>query len=129
MTSFNIRLDDSGIRNLRNERRKPHNTKAVGEISPYPTIHATQTGIKSTVELDYETHQEQHAQEDAPQAELILRESEERRHVPDRRQQQESVLLDTRNKSERRQLAHNLAAELENDDSEEHKGLGIDIYT
>lgn len=126
MTSFNIRPDDVGTRNLRNENLKPHTTKQVGAVSPYPEIHPAKVGFHEAVER--EVHSLRQQQQSQGEQELIVAEPKERQKH-DRRRQQTPVLLDTRSGSERRQLENNPRTEQALEEQEESLGLGIDLYT
>ena len=132
MTTFNIRPDDAGIRNLRNENLKPHTTKQVGAISPYPEVHPAKIGFHDAVEQEVRSLRQQG--QTPSEQELIVAEREEeqdreRRRRNDRRQHQAPVLLDTRAGSERRQLENNPQTELSDNEQKEHLGLGVDLYT
>ena len=128
MTSFNIRPEDAGIRNLRNERLKPRTTEAVGEVPPYPKVHPTKVGLHEAVEREVNALQQ--SEENEPHQESTAEEDKaERRRPRDRRKQQTAILLDTRSGSERRLLENNPLAELNDDPDYERKGLGIDLYT
>ena len=128
MTSFNIRPDDAGTRNLRNENLKPHTTKQVGAVSPYPEVHPTKIGFHEAVEKEVRSLRQQQNPQDEVEQELIVAEPKERQKE-DRRHHQEHVLLDTRSGSERRLLQNNPLAELAEEEPAEPRGLGIDIYT
>lgn len=127
MTSFNIRPEDAGIRNLRNERLKPRTTKAVGEVPPYPEVHPAKVGFHEAVEREVRAAQQ--PEDNDSKQELITHDEAEKRRPrgPDRRQHQAAILLDTRSGGERRLLENNPLVDL--DSETEHKGLGVDLYT
>ncbi len=128
MTSFNIRPDDAGIRNLRNENLKPHTTKATTAVDPYPKVNPVKIGFQESVlreEIALRGYPEKE-KEQAPAAPQV--ENKDRRS--DRRQQQVPVILDTRSGRERRQLSNNIDTPSANStDQEGHKKVGIDLYT
>ncbi|VAW85205.1 hypothetical protein MNBD_GAMMA18-1134, partial [hydrothermal vent metagenome] len=49
MTSFNIRPDDVGIRNLRNDNLKPRATKPATAIDPYPEVQLVKVGLHEMI--------------------------------------------------------------------------------
>ncbi len=128
MTSFNIRPDDVGIRNLRNENLKPHTTKATTAVDPYPSVNPLkigfqESGLHEEVALKGYPEKEKQPAPAAPQVENKDRRS-------DRRQQQVPVILDTRSGRERRQFSNNTDTPATNhSDQEARKTVGIDLYT
>ncbi|MCF6217194.1 MAG: hypothetical protein L3J62_01410 [Gammaproteobacteria bacterium] len=128
MTSFNIRPDDVGIRNLRNENLKPHATKATTAVDPYPAVNPVKIGFQESA-LREDIALKGYPDKEKQQAPTAVQEENKHRHN-DRRQQQVPVILDTRSGRERRQLSNNTdAVSTHNTDQEGRKTVGIDLYT
>ncbi len=128
MTSFNIRPDDVGIRNLRNDNLKPHATKATTAVDPYPTVNPVKVGLQESV-LREEITLKGYPDKEKQPAPVAPHERSKHRHS-DRRQQQLPVILDTRSGRERRQLSNNTdASSTHSTDQGSHKKVGIDLYT
>lgn len=125
MTSFNIRPDDVGIRNLRNDNLKPRTTKPTTAVAPYPEIQPVKVGLREMIQPET-TNLKGTTDDEIKQAPTREERGEHRR--VERRQHQVPVILDTRSGSERRQLSNN-KSEAASDATAGKPALGIDLYT
>lgn len=130
MTTFNIRPDDTGIRNLKNDNARPASTPQVDNVPPTPAAHPIKAGLVSPVERESLPRPHPPAVPPAqpqtppePRPQLLL---EDRRQRKERREKQVPVILDTRARQQRRQVASNPG---EGGEGEEGGALGIDTYT
>ena len=81
--------EDSGVQSLKAEARRPATTRGVSAVAPYPVVHPVQIGEGSNPRRQKPVQDRRHG---------------ERRKGDDRRQQQKTVLLDTRSQHDRREI-------------------------
>lgn len=126
MTSINLRPDDAGIRNLKNDNTRPASTQEVDHVPPYPNTHPVKSGMLSPVEQENLQRVQQagtpQTEEETAQQTLM----QERRQRRDRRKKQVPVILDTRSRQQRRLATSNPR---EGDEEGDAGMLGIDTYT
>ncbi len=125
MTSFNIRPDDVGIRNLRSDNLKPRATKPATAIDPYPEVQPVKVGLHEMIQPEATTLKGTTDNEIKP---IPAHEERGEHRRVERRQHQTPVILDTRSGSERRQLSNN-QSDAASDDTADKRTLGIDLYT
>ncbi|MBU1191499.1 MAG: hypothetical protein KKA36_06845 [Gammaproteobacteria bacterium] len=105
MTSITIRPDDSGIQSLKKDNNATSTAREVGQLSP--------------------TNRTQPAQEyppTPPQAQTQATYRGPNRRKGERRQTKDQVILDTRDKRERRRQAQDVDA------TEDAPKIGIDVF-
>ena len=81
MQWLNLVSEDAGVQSLKAEARRPATTRGVSAVAPYPVVHPVQIGEGSNPRRQKPVQDRRHG---------------ERRKGADRRQQQKTVLLDTR---------------------------------
>ena len=89
MQWLNLVSEDAGVQSLKAEARQPATTRGVSAIAPYPSVHPVQIGEGSNARRQKPVQDRRHG---------------ERRKGADRRQQRNTVLLDTRSQHDRREI-------------------------
>ena len=89
MQWLNLVSEDAGVQSLKAEARRPATTRGVSAVAPYPVVHPVQIGEGSNPRRQKPVQDRRHG---------------ERRKGADRRQQQKTVLLDTRSQHDRREI-------------------------
>jgi len=89
MQWLNLVSEDAGVQSLKAEARRPATTRGVSAVAPYPVVHPVQIGEGSNPRRQKPVQDRRHG---------------ERRKGADRRQQRNTVLLDTRSQHDRREI-------------------------
>lgn len=105
MTSINFRPDDSGLQSLKKENTSAPSSRELGAITPY--------GRTQAIQEDPPT---------PPQAQALPAYAGPERRKGERRKDQARVILDTRDKRERRRQAQDMP------DADDIPKIGIDEF-
>lgn len=105
MTSITIRPDDGGIQSLKKDNSAPSTARELGQLSPTNRAQPVQEYPPTPPEM---------------QVRAVYRGPERRKG--ERRQTKDQVILDTRDKRERRRQIQDM------DDAEDAPKIGIDVF-
>lgn len=105
MTSITVRPDDSGIQSLKKENSVPSTARELGQLSPTNRAQPVQEYPPTPPEARVRT---------------VYRGPDRRKR--ERRQTKDQVILDTRDKRERRRQAQ------DTDNTEDAPKIGIDVF-